>query len=250
MRALLSRSALASTLLALAACSGGGGGGSGTSVTPTPTATPTPAPTVTATSGPVPTGTPTQSPTNYNVLPCLQQVIPGYGITVAQMLQPDTVKVYPGQPLGYPNGRRPGDAVVDITLAMAFVDLTQRPLGILAAVPINPGGNDNNVPYQTDFPYFGAPQGNGQSLTDRSGTTFNFRTDPDEAYTRVDRMGLAAIATVLIGSPLKNAYNDASPAEDLRGDYTPDEIEQLRRLTVGLADDFLARNVPICARAL
>lgn len=245
MRALLTRSALGAALVTLAACSGGGG--SGTSVTPTPTATPTPLPTVTATGGPVPTGTPTQGPTNFNVLPCLQQTIPGYGITVAQMLQPDTVKVYPGQPLGYPNGRRPSDAVVDITLAMAFVDLTQRPLGILAAVPINPGGND--VPYPTDFPYFATAQGS-PPMGDTSGTSFNFRTEEDSAFTRVDRMGLAAIATVLIGSPLKNGYNDAGPAEDLRGDYTPDEIEQLRRLTVGLADDLLARNVPICARAL
>lgn len=246
MRALFCRVALGALLAATAACSGGGG--SGTSVTPTPAPTPTPSPLPTATGGPVPTGSPTQGATRYNVLPCLQQVIPGYGLTVAQMLGPDTIKVYPNQPIGYPNGRRPGDAVVDITLAMAFVDLTQRPLGILAAVPINPGGND--VAYRTDFPYFGAPQGNGQSLTDTSGTSFNFRTDADSAFTRVDRMGLAAIATVLIGSPLKNAYNDASPAEDLRGDFTPDEIEQLRRLTDGLADDLLARNVPICARAL
>lgn len=241
------RVALGALLAATAGCSGGGGG-SGTSVTPTPTATPTPIPTVTATGGPVPTGSPTQGPTNFNVLPCLQQTIPGYNITVAQMLGPDTIKVYPAQPIGYPNGRRPGDAVVDITLAMAFVDLTQRPLGILSAVPINPGGND--VPYRTDFPYFGLPHGNAADQTDKSGTSFAFRTDGDDRYVRVDRMGLAAIATVLIGSPLKNEYNDATPADDLRLRFTPDEIEQLRRLTVGLADDLLMRGVPLCARPL
>lgn len=248
MRQLANRTALGAALFALAACSGGsGGGGTGTSPVPTPSPTPTPSATSPAPT-PTPSATASQSAANFDVFPCLQQTVTGYGITVAQMLNPDTIKVYPDKPLGYPNGRRPADAVVDITLAMAFVDLSQRPLGILAAVPINPGGND--VPYRTDFPYFGEPQGTGQALTDRSGSNFDFRSDADAAYTRVDRMGLAAIATVLIGSPLKNAYNDASPAEDAQGIYTGDEVEQLRRLTVGLNDDLLARGVPICARRL
>ncbi|MBP9206827.1 MAG: DUF4331 family protein [Kofleriaceae bacterium] len=39
----------------------------------------------------------------------------------------------------------------------------------------------------------------------------DFRTDVATAYTRVDAMGMPAVATAIVSSGMKNAYNDASP---------------------------------------
>lgn len=43
---------------------------------------------------------------------------------------------------------------------------------------------------------------------------WNFRTDAADTYERVDRMGMPAVSTALIGSAMKEAYNDASPSDD------------------------------------
>ena len=60
-----------------------------------------------------------------------------------------------------------------------------------------------------------------------------FRTDPAvesataTGYVRVDRMGMPAVATVLVGSAMKNAYNDASPADDATSKFVPEFATQL-----------------------
>lgn len=43
---------------------------------------------------------------------------------------------------------------------------------------------------------------------------WDFRTDAPATYTRVDRMGMPAVSTALIGTARKDDYNDASPSLD------------------------------------
>jgi hypothetical protein len=217
----------------LAACSGGG--------SPAPTATPTPTPVSTGGGG-------GQQTFTYDVEPCFTQVVPGTGgLTVRQMLVPDTLKLDFSLPSGFPNGRDLDDAVVDISLAFLFLDLTEsgQSLRTFANLPLNPGGND--VPFRSTFPYFGPAQGPAQ-LAATTGTAFNFRTDPDSAYVQVDRMGMPAVATVLIGSPLKDEYNDVSPSTDVQGTFRADETAQLTNLMNAIGDDLTSIQLDICAK--
>jgi hypothetical protein len=216
---------------ALAACGNDTTGGTiitgGTSPTPSP-GTPTPSPT----------------PTSFNVQPCLDQAVPGTGYTVQGLLIPDTLKLDFTKDNGFPNGRRLVDPVVDISLAALFLKLSVNGPGVLAAMPLNPKGND--VPIRTVFPYFGEPQGS-PPLADTSGTNFNFRTDPPSAYTRVDRMGMPAVATAVIASSVKTTYNDASPSDDETNRFLPDIRAQLSVLGNALADDWPKLGFTICA---
>lgn len=223
--------------LALAACGGGSGGninggGGNVSVTPTPTPAPTPAP------------TPTPSPTSRNVSNCLTQVIPGTGgATPASLVLPDTVKLNFAVPSGFPNGRQLNDPVVDITLAVLLLDMTKHSPALLATLPLNPP-NDNTL--QPSFPFLGLA--NGGQPTAGTGTAFNFRTDPAGAYTRVDRMGQPAVATALIGTSLKNAYNDANPTDDASQTFVPEIVNQLTTLHNALVDDLTGLGLTPCSR--
>jgi len=118
-------------------------------------------------------------------------------------------------------------------------------LGKFANLPLNPGAND--VPFRATFPYFGPAQGPAQ-LADNTGTTFDFRTDPDSAFVQVDRMGMPVVATVLIGSPLKNPYNDVSPSADVTGQFKADETTQLTNLMIAIGDDLTNIQLDICAK--
>ena len=237
--AALSRSLLAAAPLALAltlaACGGGDGnnGGGMVSVTPTPTPTPTPSP------------SPTQSPSSRNVSACLSQVIPGTGgATPASLVVPDTIKLDLSKPMGFPNGRQLQDPVADITLAVLFLDMTKQSPATFAQIPLNPPANDRA--FLSTFPFVAAPQGT-PPLAPGTGTSFNFRTDPASAYVRVDREGMPAVATAVIGGALKNAYNDASPSDDVTGTFVPEIVNQLTLLHNGLADDLLALGLAVCS---
>jgi hypothetical protein len=239
--ATLRRSLLAAAPLALAltlvACGDGNGnnGGGMVSVTPTPTPTPTP----------VPTPTPTPSSASADVSACLSQVIPGTnGATPASLVVPDTIKLDLSKPMGFPNGRQLQDPVADITLAVLFLDMTKQSPATFAAIPLNPPANDR--PFLTTFPFAAAPQGT-PPLAPGTGTTFDFRTDPASAYVRVDREGMPAVATAVIGGALKNAYNDASPSDDVAGTFVPEIVNQLTLLHNGLADDLLALGLAVCS---
>lgn len=213
-----------SASLALAGCGGGG-----TSSTPVATA-----PVVA-----------TQTPTSYDVTPCLnQQVAPG--VTVANLVVPDTLKIDLSKPAGFPNGRLLSDPVIDITLAVIFLDLTKQGADTFAKIPLDPLGND--VPLLTSFPYFGLPQGN-PTLADSTGTSFNFRGNTAADYVRVDRMGMPAVSTALISAPNKNAYNDDNPAQDATGKWVNELTSTLRGLTNALADDLVALKLTPCAKA-
>lgn len=191
-----------------------------------------------------PAPAPTARPASFNVTRCLEQVIPGTGgVTVAQAVVPDTLTLNLAAASGFPNGRRLPDPVIDVTLAVIFLDLTVHGAGTLAGLPLNPRAND--VPFRAGFPFLAQPQGSPPRAS--VGTTFAFRTDAPSAFVRVDRMGMPAVATALIGSDQKIPYNDASPAVDATGEFVPELVEQLTGLTNALADDLTGAGLTPCA---
>ena len=230
-RTALSIAPVALALTALAGC----GNDNNNTPTPTPTATPTP----------TPTPTPSQTVGDFDVTACLTQMIPGTGITVAQAVVPDTLKLDFTKPSGFPNGRLLTDPVIDVTLAVIFLDLTKHSPTTLAMLPLNPAAND--LPFRSTFPYLAAAQGS-PPLADSSATNFVFRTDPVSAYVRVDRMGMPAVSTALIPTDRKTAYNDGDPSDDVAGTFVPDLTKELTGLTNVLADDLVAAGLTPCAK--
>jgi len=212
--------AAAALPLALAACSGG----SGADVVDRPSTAPPNA--------------------QLNVQNCLDQPVGPGQRSVANFVVPDTIKVNLNQPSGFPNGRRLTDSVIDIEFAWLFVDLTKHDAMVLTRLPLGPQAND--VPFRSDFPYLAPPHGGAPAAT--GGSNFNFRTDPVSAYVQVDRMGMPAIATALIGSSAKNAYNDDSPGIDGTRKYVNEISSTLTGLANALADDFQRAGLSICAR--
>lgn len=214
-------------MLLLAAC----GGDSQTAAAPAP-----PAPSA-ALMIPKPAGA------NFNVLPCLSQLV-APGKTVASLVVPDAVTIDFSAPSGFPNGRRLTDSVIDITFAVLLLDLTQEPATRLANLPLGPQAND--LPFRPNFPYLAAAQGNVPATPVALGG-FNFRADPVSAYTRVDRMGMPAVATVLIGPSEKLNYNDGDPLDDDQLDYYPEINRTLKAFADALSDDFAAAGLKMCA---
>lgn len=224
-----------SLALLLAACGDDNNG--------SPVVIPTPAPT------PAPTPTPSATPaTTYSVASCLNQVIPGTGgATPASLVIPDTLKIDTSTATAFPNGRALADPVVDITLAVLFLDVNApgQSAATFANLPLNPAANDRA--FLTTFPYLAAPQG-APPLASGSGSGFNFRSDPPSSFVRVDREGMPAVSAALIGSAQKNNFNDDDPADDVSGPYVPEMTQQLTLLTNGLADDLIALGLKPCAK--
>lgn len=236
MRKIISRLPLAATLalsLAIVGCGDGGDDAPLPAPAPTPSA-PTPTPT--------PTPGPTPTPTQLNVDRCLNQEVGGR--SVASLVVPDTIQIDLSQPSGFPNGRRLPDPVVDITLAVIFLDLSVHPATTFASVPINPPMNDRT--FLDVFPYLAPPQGNPPIASGAQGR-FQFRDDPASAYVRVDRTGMPAVSTVFIPGPVKNAFNDDDPEDDATGKWVPDIVNTLSALHTALQDDFAAFGVTTCA---
>lgn len=234
--AALRRAALVATPLSLAlllpACGGDGDGGAPpVVVAPTPTPSPSPSP------------SPTPSPASRNVTACLNQVIPGTGgATPASLVVPDTIKLNFAAASGFPNGRQLNDPVVDVTLAVLLLDMTKHSPALLAGLPLNPP-NDNTL--VASFPFLGLA--NGGQPTPGTGTVFRFRDDAVSSYVRVDRMGQPAVATAVIGSAMKNAYNDADPSNDAAGTFVPEIVAQLTTLHNALADDLIGAGLTPCS---
>lgn len=197
---------------------------------------PTPAPT------PVPAPPPT--PTSFNVSRCLSQTaVPGR--SVADLVVPDLVRLDLTQPAGFPNGRRYLDPVIDITLAVIFLDLRRHPATVFASLPVNPNGVDQPLP--DSFPFLAPPLGTPPTANG-AGSNFQFRTDPASAYVRVDRAAMPGVSTALIsGAPNKNGYNDDTPAIDATAKWVPEIANTLTILTNALADDFGRLGLTICA---
>ncbi|MEZ4401134.1 MAG: DUF4331 family protein [Kofleriaceae bacterium] len=74
--------------------------------------------------------------------------------------------------------------------------------------------------------------------------TVDFRTDAPTAYTRVDAMGMPAVSTALVGSTMKNAYNDASP--DSSG-FVSEFVTNLTGVHAALDDDLTGLGLTPCA---
>lgn len=70
---------------------------------------------------------------------------------------PDSLRIDPALPPGFPNGRRPADQALDITLALLLLDLSDPRQSItrLADIPLNPPANDR--PFLATFPYLAEP---------------------------------------------------------------------------------------------
>jgi hypothetical protein len=189
-----------------------------------------------------PTTTPT--PVSFNVTPCLNQVV-AQDRTVANLVVPDVLRLDLTQPAGFPNGRQYLDPVVDVTLAVALLDLRVHSPNTFASIPLNPNGVDQPLP--ATFPFLAPPLGS-PPLATGAGSNFVFRTNPASDYVRVDRAGMPAISTALIfpvGS--KNEYNDDTPAIDATGKWVPQITEQLQFYHAALADDFRALGLIACA---
>ncbi len=198
-------------------------------------------------STPSPSPTPTPTPVTFDVGKCLNQTIPGTGgVTVAGAVVPDVLAIDPSQPAGFPNGRLLPDPVIDVTLALLFLDVDasgQSP-ATFAQLPLNPPSND--VPFRSGFPFLAPPQGS-PPIASSGGSAFNFRTAPDTQYVRVDRMGMPAVSTALIPSDTKIEYNDANPVVDATGEFVPELTNTLEALTEGIGGDLLDLGFNICA---
>jgi hypothetical protein len=184
--------------------------------------------------------------TTVDVDPCLIQMVRP-GVTVASLVIPDTLTLDFTQPPGFPNGRRLEDSVVDLILAMLLLDLTKHGLATFVNVPVNPPANDR--PFRPEFPFLAPPQGN-PPIAQPLGQNFNFRTDPESAYVRVDRTGFPALATALIPGPLRNAFNDDSNPDDLTFKWVPEFRKQLILLTNALGDDIEGLGLKLCAKRI
>ncbi len=77
--------------------------------------------------------------------------------------------------------------------------------GTDSSMPPTDSGTDSSMP----------PTDSGTDAGADGGMTgFSFRSELPDAYTRVDRMGMPAVATALIPSAKKDAYNDVDPSDD------------------------------------
>lgn len=202
---------------------------------------------------PTPTPTPTPSATSvasYDVATCFNQLIPGKnGMTLKKIVTPDTLRLDLTQPVGWPNGRDLDDPVVDLLLSMLFIDFSVTGQGTQTFVnlPLNPPANDKA--FSDTFPFMAPPQGT-PPLAATTGTSFDFRTDPESAYVQVDRMGNPAIATALISSSQKSPFNDVGPPADTAGQFTADQNSTLIALQRGLADDLTNLGLKLCSKPL
>jgi hypothetical protein len=87
--------------------------------------------------------------TGAGFVPCEPAVCAAQAGTVAI---PDTIKITLDDTPGFPNGRLPTDTVMDMTLAVILLDLSQNGQSLTTLVGTNPTAND--VDFPDDFPYF------------------------------------------------------------------------------------------------
>lgn len=73
----------------------------------------------------------------------------------APLVVPDTLKIDTSAAAGFPNGRTLPDPVMDVTLAVVLLDLTEHPVDLFAGLPLNPAANDKA--FKSDFPYLADP---------------------------------------------------------------------------------------------
>lgn len=195
---------------------------------------------------PVETTPPLGQQTVQSVTPCLEQVVPNTGgRRLVDLIVPDTITIDLNAPSVFPNGRRLEDPVVDITLAVALLDMRVHTPRTFFEMPLNPPANDRA--FRTTFPYLAPPQGTPPLSGSDTATQFDFLNNPPGDYVRVDRMGMPAISPALIGPSLRNAYNDAGPAEDDNFVFASELTTQLTTLTQVVLDEFETMGLTPCA---
>lgn len=181
-----------------------------------------------------------------SVTPCLEQVIPNTGgRRLVDLIVPDTITVDLNAPSVFPNGRRLQDPVVDYTLSVALLDMRVHTPMTLNQIPLNPPSNDRT--FRTVFPYLAPPQGTPPLSGSDTAAQFDFLNNPRSDYVRVDRMGMPAVSPALIGPSLRNAYNDAGPAEDDAFVFASELTTQLTTLTQVVLDEFETMRLTPCA---
>lgn len=74
---------------------------------------------------------------------------------VTPLVIPDTLVVDLDAAPGFPNGRSPSDPVLDRMLAAILLDAQAHPITTLSDMPLSPA--DNDVPFDTAFPYLAPP---------------------------------------------------------------------------------------------
>ncbi len=111
------------------------------------------------------------------------------------------------------------------------------PMLALAAAALLAGcHNDDDAPAASVLP---------DTVQDRGADPFVFRTDPYEAYVRVDRMGVAAVATlVLPAGATRDQFNFGEPRND--GDYSGQIVPRLNKIHFELDDDLQAAGLTPC----
>jgi len=88
------------------------------------------------------------------------------------------------------------------------------------SAPVDSGTDTSTPPADSGMDTSTPPTDSGMdstvadSGTDGGMTGFSFRSDMPSAYTRVDRMGMPAVATALIPSGKKDEYNSVDPSDD------------------------------------
>lgn len=91
---------------------------------------------------------------NAGLTPCAVDLCVAQG---SPLVLPDTLKIdLTGAP-GFPNGRRPSDPVIDLTLAVILLDLSVHDVTTLVELPLNPPEGDKELP--AEFPFFATPHG-------------------------------------------------------------------------------------------
>jgi len=74
---------------------------------------------------------------------------------------------------------------------------------------------------------------------------FVFRTDAPEAYMRIDRMGVAAVATVVLpAGATRDQFNFGEPGDD--GNYSGQIVPRLNKIHFELDDDLAAGGLTPC----
>jgi hypothetical protein len=73
----------------------------------------------------------------------------------APLVVPDTLKIDLTGTAGFPNGRLPTDPVIDVTLAVIMLDLSEPGQDATTLIGLNP--TENDVPFSDDFPFFAPP---------------------------------------------------------------------------------------------
>ncbi|MGH2828890.1 MAG: hypothetical protein ACRDJM_00245 [Actinomycetota bacterium] len=83
------------------------------------------------------------------------------------------------------------------------------------------------------------------TVMDRGTDPFVFRTDSPEAYVRVDRMGVAAVATlVLPAGATRDQFNFGEPQDD--GNFSGQIVPRLNKIHFELDDDLVAAGLAPC----